>query len=87
MTSSIFGIGSASNSVTLFSFRKSKQNRTEPFFFGTRTTVDDYEETDFLITPSSSISLMSESMTSRALKGTGYPFDRIGSDVNNLISC
>ena len=28
MTSSIFGIGSASNSVTLLSFPKSMQNRT-----------------------------------------------------------
>ena len=87
MTSSIFGIGSASNSVTLLSFRKTMQNRTEPSFSGTRTTGDEYGETDFSITHSYSISLISESMTSRALNRTGYPFDRIGSDVNNLISC
>ena len=87
MTSSIFGIGSASNSVTLLSFRKSMQNRTEPSFIGTRTTGDEYGETDFSITPSYNISLISESMTSRALNGMGYPFDRIGSDVDSLISC
>ena len=40
-----------------------------------------------MITPSSNISLISESMTLRALNGTGYPFDRIGSDVDSLISC
>ena len=62
------------------------QNRTEPSFFRTRTTGDEYGETDFSITPSSHISLISESMTSRALNGTGYPFDRIGSDIDSLIS-
>ena len=87
MTSSIFGIGSASNSVTLLSFRKSMQNRIETSFFGTRTTGDEYGEADFSITPSYSISLISESMTLRTLNGTGYPFDLIGSDINNLISC
>ena len=60
------------------------QNRTEPSFFGTRTTRDEYGETDFSITPSSSISLISESMTSRALNRTGYSFNRIGSDINNF---
>ena len=34
-----------------------------------------------------SISLISESMTSRSLNGTGYPFGHIGSDGDNLISC
>ena len=63
------------------------QNPTEPSFFGTRTTGDEYGEADFSITPSSSISLISESMTSHALNGTGYPFDRIGSDIDNLVSC
>ena len=63
------------------------QNRTEPAFFGTRTTGDEYGETDFSITPSYSISFISESMTSHALNGTAYPFDRIGSDVDNLILC
>ena len=71
-------------------FVKSPEINAEPYrtsFFGTRTIGDDYGEADFSITPSSSIFLISESMTSRALNGTGYPFDRIGSDVNNLISC
>ena len=49
------------------------QNRTEPSFFGTRTTGDEYGETDFSITPSSNISLISESMTSRALTEPDIP--------------
>ena len=52
-------MGSASNSVTLFSFRKSMQNFTGPSFLGTNNKKEEYGETDVSITPKSSISLIS----------------------------
>ena len=51
-----FGIGSASISVTLFSFRKSMQNRTDLSYLGTNTTGKHYGETDGSFTHKSSIS-------------------------------
>ena len=42
--------------LTLFSFRKSMQNRTDPSFFGTRTMGHEYGDNDGSITPKSNMS-------------------------------
>ena len=90
MTNSIFGIGSALDTVILFSLRsrrKSMQYLTDPSFFGTRTTGEEYGVNGGSITYKSSIFVISASITSGGSNGMGYPFDRIGSDARSLTLC
>ena len=81
------GIGSASNTVALFSLLKSTTGRFDPSAFLTNKRGEEYGDIDGSITPNLNILSTSCSIVDTLAKGKGYGFTRIGLSVFILMTC
>ena len=86
-SSSWSGMGSASKTVSLFSFRKSTQKRFDPSGFFTRTIAEAKELFEGSITPRDIIVCTSSFTFWRRACGMGYGFPGRGSSSRSRMSC